>query len=130
MDREMLEAKIKEIQESMKNMDVKSQEYDKLLTKLKETYKLLADFEANELDYFIKGEEHKLTEAKFDAEQDQNRVKNEQAKKDRCKDILKVAITGVLGVTSVVIVVYAEGTRIVTSKAFSIATKMLPLAKI
>ena len=130
MNREKLESKVSEIQKAMADIDVTDPEYDKLLTKLKETYKLLAELDSNELEYYIKNEEHKLKEKEFEAEQTQNEVKIEQAKKDRKKDIAKAVLGGIITTTSLLIVIYAEETRIITSKALGTAMKMIPIPRL
>lgn len=142
--RELLEKEIARVQNKLGSLTPGTEQYQTLINELKELSKLYeSDYklELEKLDSYAKRDEAdaKIEQAKLDSERNHEiemaKVKTERANAEKAaqtqkkSDILgltKTVVAGGIALLTVVATIYCEETRIITSKGWQIATKLLP----
>lgn len=126
MDLEKLYEEIAHVQETMSKLAADTAEYKELSEILLNLYKTLVEFEKLENARLDSDNQLKIEQAKARTEGMEAELNLEADKHRNYIDLAKTFLMGSMTITGILLTVYAEETRVVTSKAFSIATRLIP----
>lgn len=126
MDLEKLYEEIAHVQETMSKLAADTQEYKDLSDILLNLYKVLVEFERLDNARLDSDNQLNIEKAKADTERVEFETKLESDKHKNFTDLIKTSSMGAFTLLGILMTVYAEETRIVTSRAFSIAARLIP----
>lgn len=126
MDLEKLYEEIAHVQETMSKLAADTAEYKELSEILLNLYKTLVEFEKLENARLDSDNQLKIEQAKARTEGMEAELNLESDKHRNYIDLAKTFLMGSMTITGILLTVYAEETRVVTSKAFSIVTRLIP----
>lgn len=126
MDLDKLYEEIAHVQDEMSKLAADSQQYKDLSEILLNLYKTLVEFEKLENARLDSDNQLKIEQAKARTEGMEAELNLESDKHRNYIDLAKTFMMGSMTIAGILLTVYAEETRAVTSKAFSIATRLIP----
>lgn len=126
MDLEKLYEEIAHVQDTMSKLAADTQEYKDLSDILVNLYKVLVEFERLENARLDSDNQLEIEKAKARTAAEEAELSLESDKHKNVTDLVKAGAMGMVTLAGILVTVYAEETRVITSKAFSFVTRIIP----
>lgn len=126
MDLEKLYLEISHVQEEMAKTSADTEEYRQLTNELLELYRVVTELEKLEIELENSKKEREEAKEKARIEDISSQRKLEEAKYEANIELIKTIFVGSLMMSVAMMTLYAEETRVITSKAWQFATRLLP----
>ena len=131
IDRDLLIEETRRLQDELAAMDVTDPKYSVVQKELVESYKLSAQVDKDDQEYYHRQEGFKMQQEKHALEVDFDEAKITNARKEGSRMYIRTIMISGVGLLAVGMTSLADNLGVIRStKAFNLATKLIPMAKL
>ena len=131
LDRDKQILEISTLQDALAATDVNDPEYSDKQKKLAEAYRLAAAYDRDEQEYYIRQETFEMQRRKEERDAEFDEVRIDNARKEGKRQFTRIALLSGTSLIAVGLIQLVDNFGVIKStRAFNLATKLIPIAKL